>query len=79
VVVLRLRKKCFGERGSDEPEGEKANQGAFQVAGDRVELTGATDMAGSSMATVERATDVDERWRSYLVARAGRERGRGCN
>jgi hypothetical protein len=47
------------------------------VAGDRVELTGATVAAGSSMVTVERATDVDGRWRSSLVTRVERERGRG--
>jgi hypothetical protein len=29
TAVLRLRKKCSGERGPDKPEGEKANQGAF--------------------------------------------------
>jgi hypothetical protein len=46
VVVLRLCKKCSGERGLDEPEEKRADQGAFQVAGDRVELTGATDTAG---------------------------------
>jgi hypothetical protein len=46
VAVLRLRKKCFGERGPDKPEGEKANQGAFQVAGDRAELTEVTNTAG---------------------------------
>jgi hypothetical protein len=73
TAVLWLRKKCSGERRPDEPEGEKANQGAFQVAGDRAELTGATDAAGSSMVTVERAVDVGERRRSCLGARAGRE------
>jgi hypothetical protein len=31
------------------------------VAGDRAELTGATDAAGSSTATVERATNVGGR------------------
>jgi hypothetical protein len=47
------------------------------VAGDRVELTGATDASGSSTATVERATDVGGQWRSSLVTRAEQERGRG--
>jgi hypothetical protein len=47
------------------------------VVGDRAELTGATDAAGSSTATVERAADVGGRWRSSLVTRAERERGRG--
>jgi hypothetical protein len=47
------------------------------VAGDRVELTGAIDAVGSSMVTVERAADVDGRWRSSLVTRVERERGRG--
>jgi hypothetical protein len=49
------------------------------VAGDRVELTEATDAAGSSTVTVERAADVGERWRSCLGVRTGRERGRGCS
>jgi hypothetical protein len=64
TTVLWLRKKCSGERGPDEPEGEKANQGAFQVAGDRAELTGVTDTAGSPTTTVEWAADVGERRRS---------------
>jgi hypothetical protein len=46
------------------------------VAGDRAELTGATDAAGSSTTTVERAADVGGRWRSSLVTRAERERER---
>jgi hypothetical protein len=41
------------------------------VAGDRAELTGATDAAGSSTATVERAADVG----GALVTRAEREIG----
>jgi hypothetical protein len=49
------------------------------VAGDRAEHTGATDTVGGSMATVERAADVGERWQSYLDARTGQERGRGCS
>jgi hypothetical protein len=44
------------------------------VAGDRAELTGATNVAGSSTVTVERAADVGERWQNCLGARAGRER-----
>ena len=56
---LRLRKNRSSERGPDEPEGEKANQGVFQVAGDRAELTEATDAAGSPTTTIERA-DVGE-------------------
>jgi hypothetical protein len=44
------------------------------VAGDRAELTGATDAAGSPTTTVERATDVGERRRSCLVRVQG-ERG----
>jgi hypothetical protein len=46
------------------------------VAGDRAELTGATDAARSSTATVERVADVGGRWRSSLVTRAERERER---
>jgi hypothetical protein len=49
------------------------------VAGDRAELTGATNAAGSSTATVERVVAVGERWWSYLVARAGRGRERECS
>jgi hypothetical protein len=44
------------------------------VAGDRAELTGATDAAGSPTTTVERAVDVGERWQSCLVRVQG-ERG----
>jgi hypothetical protein len=58
-VILQLRKKCSSERGMVELEGEKANQGAFQVAGDRAELTEATNAAGSPTTTIERA-DVGE-------------------
>jgi hypothetical protein len=46
------------------------------VADDRAELIGATGVAGSSTATVEQVADVNERWRSCLGARAGRERAR---
>lgn len=46
TTALRLRKKCSGEREPGESKGERANQGAFQVAGDKAELTGATNMAG---------------------------------
>jgi hypothetical protein len=49
----------------------------FQVAGDRAELTGATDAAGSSTATLERAADVGGRWRGSGRARRARERARG--
>jgi hypothetical protein len=44
------------------------------VAGDSAELTGATDAAGSSMATVERTTGVGKRWRGSGRARRARER-----
>jgi hypothetical protein len=49
------------------------------VAGDRAELTGATDAAGSSTTIVEQAANVGERRWSCLGARAGRERGRECS
>jgi hypothetical protein len=75
VAELRLHRKNSGEHGPSGLEGLGANRGAFQVAGDRAELTGATDAAGSSTATIERATDVGGRWRSSLVTRAERERG----
>jgi hypothetical protein len=38
------------------------------VAGDRAELTGATDGAGSPTATVERAVDVGD-WRQSCLVR----------
>jgi hypothetical protein len=75
VAVLRRRKECSGERGPDEPEGEKANHGAFQVVGDRAELTKETDAAGSPTVTVERTTDIGKRRRSCLVRVQG-ERAR---
>jgi hypothetical protein len=49
------------------------------MACDRAEVSEAMDTAGGSTATVERATDVGERWWSCLGARAGRERGKGCS
>jgi hypothetical protein len=52
VAELRLHKKNSGERGPGGPEGLGANRGAFHVAGDRAELTGATDAAGSSTVAV---------------------------
>jgi hypothetical protein len=61
AVGLRLRKKCSGECGPGEPEGLGANREAFQVVGDRAKLTRATDVAGSSTATIERAADVGKR------------------
>jgi hypothetical protein len=77
VAELRLHRKNSGERGPGGLEGLGASRGVFQVAGDRVELTGVIDTAGSSTATVERATDVGGRWRGSGRARAERERGRG--
>jgi hypothetical protein len=47
----------------------------FQVAADRVELTGATEAARSSTATVERAANVGRRGSGR--ARRARERARG--
>jgi hypothetical protein len=47
------------------------------VAGDRAELTRATDAAGSSTATVERAMNVGGRWRGSGRARRAREMARG--
>jgi hypothetical protein len=47
------------------------------VVGDRAELTGATDAAGSSTATVERATGFGGRWRGSGRVRRVRERERG--
>jgi hypothetical protein len=47
------------------------------VAGDRAELSGTTDAAGSSTATVERTADVGGRWWSFGRARRARERARG--
>jgi hypothetical protein len=77
VVELRLHRKNSGERGPGGLEELGANRGVFQVVGDRVELTGATDATGSCTATVERAVDVGGWWQSSLVTRAERERGRG--
>jgi hypothetical protein len=43
------------------------------VAGDRVELTGATDAVGSSTATVERAAGIGGRWRGSGHTQSKRE------
>jgi hypothetical protein len=77
VVELRLHRKNFGECGSGVLEGLGTNRGVFQVAGDKAELTGATDATGSSTANVERAADVVGRWWSSGRARSARERARG--
>jgi hypothetical protein len=42
MVALRLRKKCSGERGPDEPEGERMNRRVSRAAGDAAELTEGT-------------------------------------
>jgi hypothetical protein len=42
TVALRLRKKCSGERGQDEPEGERTNQRVSRAEGDATELTEGT-------------------------------------
>jgi hypothetical protein len=76
VVELRLHRKNSGECGPGGLDGLGANRGAFQLAGDRAELTGATNGAGSPTMTVERVAGVGEQRRNYLVARTGRERGR---
>jgi hypothetical protein len=36
---LRLRKKCFGERGPNEPERERMNRRVSRAEGDAAELT----------------------------------------
>ena len=61
TAALQLHKKRSGERGLGESEGERANQGALQVTGDKAELTVATDTAGGSTATVERQRNHGER------------------
>jgi hypothetical protein len=77
VAELQLHRRNSGERGPGKPEGLGENRRVFQVAGDRAELTRATDAAGSSTATVERAADVGGRWRGSGRARRARERARG--
>jgi hypothetical protein len=77
VVELRLHRRNSGERGPGRPKGLGANRRVFQVAGDSAELTGATDTAGSSTATVEQAAGVGRRWRGSSRARRARERARG--
>jgi hypothetical protein len=60
VVELWQHRKNSGEHGPGGPEGLGVNRGAFQVASDRAELTGAIDAAGSPTTTVERTADVGE-------------------
>jgi hypothetical protein len=77
VAELRLHRKISGERVQGGLEGLGANRGVFQVAGDRAELTRATDAAGSSIVSIERAADIGGRWRGSGRARRARERARG--
>ena len=77
MAELRLHRKNSSERGLGGLEGLGANRGVFQVAGDRAELTGATDAAGSSTATVERTADIGGRWQESGRACRARERARG--
>jgi hypothetical protein len=77
MAELWLHRKKSGECGPGRLEGLGASQGVLQVAGDRAEINGATDVAVSSTATVERATDVGGRWRGSGRARRARERARG--
>jgi hypothetical protein len=76
VAEFRLHRKISGERGQGGLEGLGANGGMFQVAGDRTELTGATDAAGSSTAAVEWVADVGVWWRGSGHARRARDRAR---
>jgi hypothetical protein len=39
AAALRLRKKCSGERGPDESEGERTNRRVSRATGDAAELT----------------------------------------
>jgi hypothetical protein len=43
-AALRLCEESSGERGPGEPEGEGVSRGVSRVAGDKAELTEATDM-----------------------------------
>ena len=43
VTELRLHEESSGERGPSEPEAEGANRRASQIAGDKAELTEATN------------------------------------
>jgi hypothetical protein len=52
VAELWLHRKNSNECGPGGLEGLGVNRGVFQVPGDRAELTGATDEAGSSTAIV---------------------------
>jgi hypothetical protein len=74
VAELRLHRKISGESEHGGLEGLGANRGVFQVACDRAELTGATNAAGSSTATIERAEDIGGRWRGGSAEGAS-ERG----
>jgi hypothetical protein len=74
VAELRLHRKNSGERGPGRLEGLGAIRGVFQVVGDRAELTRATDTAGSSTVTMERAEDVGGRWQGSCCAHRARER-----
>jgi hypothetical protein len=70
--------KHSGERGPGKQDGLRANRGVSRVADGEVDLTEATTRRGSTTVE-ERAAGFGERWRSFLDARAGRERGRGCS
>jgi hypothetical protein len=72
---LQLHGEDSGECGPSKPEGLRANREVSRVADGEAELTEAT---GATRA-VERTADYGEQHRSYLDARVGRERGRGCS
>ena len=74
---LWLQGKDSGERGPGKLEGLVVNREVSRIADGEVELTEATG-AGLT-AAVERTTGFSEQRLSYLDARTGRERGRGCS
>jgi hypothetical protein len=72
---LRLRKKCSGEHGPDELEGERTNQRVSRAAGDAATLT-----EGTSVMRTQRRSRNDGDLRSAAVelfgcARRARELG----
>jgi hypothetical protein len=74
---LRLHKKCSGERRLDKPERGRENQRVSRVADGETKLTEATDLARLNDGRRTAGSGWWRwRWRSSLVARTERERGR---
>jgi hypothetical protein len=76
AAALRLRKKRSGERGPGKPKGERVSLGAFQVVGDKADLSRQQTRRGLDG---DHRTAAEPRRAAKFPGRARRARESECN